>query len=141
MNYQKILIATLGGAVVFFFAGWIIWGMALAGTRAAHMTHYDGLMKPEGETQSFILIAVAMIVTALLYAIIYNRWAGIKTFATGAKAGAVIAVLAGLSSGIMSMAMMNLLDWTLVGIDVVGNLIWGALGGGAIGWILGRGDD
>ncbi len=141
MNVQKIILGTLGGAVVFFFAGWLIFGMALMGTRAAHTTHYDGLMKPEGATEGFVLIAIAMIVTALLYTIIFNRWAGIKTFATGAKAGALIAVLGGLASGIMSMAMMNLFDWTVIGLDVVGNLIWGALGGGAIGWILGRGDD
>ncbi len=138
MNYQKLLLATIGGAIVFFLAGWLIWGFALAGLHEEHTTVYEGFRKA---APSWGLLAVAQIVTALLYAIIYNRWAGIKTFATGAKAGAVIAVLTTLGTDLVNIAFLNWYDWTVVITNIVGAAIWGALGGGAIGWILGRGDD
>ena len=138
MNFQKIILATLGGAVVFFLAGWLIWGIALAGIHAEHTTVYEGLQKT---MPSMVLVAAGQIVIALLFAIIYHRWAGIKTFATGAKAGALIAVLTTLSQDLMNMAFLNLYDWTVVITNIVGSLIWGAVGGGVIGWILGRGDD
>ena len=81
-----------------------------------------------------------MVVSAFLFTLIYQRWAGIKTFVTGAKAGAILAALIGLSSELMILAEYNIIDSTIVATNVIGNLVWGALGGGVIGWILGRGD-
>lgn len=138
MNYQKLLLSTLGGAVTFFFAGWIIWGFGLMSIQQSHTKNYDGLMN---EMPNMGLMAVSMIATALAYSLIYHRWAGIKTFRTGAIAGAVLAALLGLGHGLMMMASMDLIDSTVVLTDLIGNILWGALGGGVMGWILGRGDD
>ena len=129
MNYTKLLLATLGGTVAFFLAGWVIWGIVLEPIMADHYIHYDGLRK---EVPNMMLMILAMLVTALLYAIIFHRWASISTFATGAKAGAIISLLAGLGTSLMFMSMMNWADWTVVFSDVVGNLIYGAIGGGVI---------
>ena len=126
MNYQKILLGTLGGAVVMYLAGWVIWGMALKGVQGNE------------DPSSMLHLILAMVVTALLYTIIFNRWASISTFNTGAKAGAVIAILAGLGQDLMGMAFTSSMDMTTLLTNVAGNLVWGALAGGAIGWILGR---
>ena len=134
---QKTVLATLGGAIVFFIAGFLIWGLALANFQAAHKTTTAGVVKTEAD---FILIIAAMLVSAFLFTLIFQRWAGIKTFATGAKAGAILAALIGLSSELMILAEYNIIDSTIVATNVIGNLVWGALGGGVIGWILGRGD-
>lgn len=136
MDLSKILLATLGGAFVFFLLGWIIWGFALYGIHEANTITYEGLQK---EYPDLILIAVSMVFQALLYSIIFNRWAGISTFASGAKAGALIAGLSGFGYSLMMMASMNLINFTVAGTDLFGNLLWGAIGGGVIGWILGRG--
>ena len=82
-----------------------------------------------------------MIVYGFLYSYIFHRWAGIKTFMGGAKAGALLAVVMGLGTGLMWLAMMNLINTTVVATDIIGNLIWGGLGGGAIGYILGMGEE
>ncbi len=135
MNIKKLSIATLVGAVVFYLAGFLIWGIALDGLQNDHLTHYEGLGK---EMPDMLPMILSMVCTALLYAIIYEKWAGIRTFMTGAKAGALIALLVGLGHSLLMMSMMNLIDWTIVFSDVVGNLVWGALGGGVIGWMLGK---
>jgi hypothetical protein len=138
MNIQKILLATLGGGIALFIAGWLIWGFGLAGLHQAHTTSYEGLQKA---VPDMILLVIGQLLWGLLLAVIFNRWAGIKTFATGAKAGAVIAMLATLAADMMNMSMLNWYDWTVVGTNVIGSLVWGAIGGGVVGWILGRGDD
>ena len=137
MNYQKLLLATLGGAIVFFFAGWLIWGFALYGFYDANTMKYEGLSP---EMPNMIYMSASMIVHALLFSYIFLQWAGIKTFVGGAKAGALLAVLMGLGMGFMMLAQMNLINMNIVLVDIVGNLIWGALGGGVIGYILGRGN-
>jgi len=138
MNYQKMLISTLAGAVVFYFAGFLIWGIALSGIQESHSVNYDGLAR---EAPDMVAMALSMIASAFLFAYIFDRWAGIKTFVTGAKAGALLAVFIGLGHGLLMHSMMNLIDYTVIATDVVGNAIWGALGGGVIGYLLGRGED
>lgn len=135
MNWKSILIATLLGAVAMFFLGWIIWGFGLMSIQQSHTIQYDGLTP---DYPNMVYMAISMIFTALLYAIIYNRWAGIKTFRTGAIAGAIITALSGLGYGFMMLASFNLIDFTVVLTDLVGNLIWGGLAGGVIGWALGK---
>lgn len=138
MNYQKMLLSTLAGGVVFYFAGWLIWGMALAPIQDGHMVNYEGLSK---EMPDMVPMVISMFVTAFMFYYIFDRWAGIKTFVTGAKAGALLAVLMGLGHGLLMHSTMNLIDYTVIGTDLIGNAVWGALGGGVIGWLLGRGNE
>ena len=138
MNVQKLLLATLAGTVVFYFAGWIIWGMVLGPIQSGYMVDHQNL---HHEMPNMVFLVLSMLVHAFLFAYIFEKWAGIKTFKTGAKAGALLAVLLGLGFGFMMMAMMNLYSIHVPLIDIVGNLVWGALGGGVIGWMLGRGEE
>ncbi len=137
MDLKKIGLATLGGGVTLFLTGFLVWGIVLDKLHQDHVTQYEGLVK---EIPNMALLGVAMVVFALLLAIIYERWANISTFRTGAIAGGLIAVLVGLNQGIMTMAFQNLFDWVIVGTDIFGNMVWGGLGGGVIGWILGKFD-
>ncbi len=138
MDTKKLLIATLLGTLAMFFSGWLIWGVFIEPMKHSHVFECEGLY-PEAPRVG--LIAVAQVLTAFLWAYIYNRWAGISTFMTGAKAGVFLAVLFGLSYGIMTMAGTNLWNWTAVAMDLGGNIVWGGLSGGVIGWALGMGKD
>lgn len=135
MNAKQIGLATLAGTVAMFFGGWLIWGMALHNFQQSHTQVYEGL---QPEMPNMPLMVLSMVAFALLYSIIFDRWAGIKTFATGAKAGALIATLIGLGHDLMWVASANLIDGTVVGTNVIANLVWGALAGGVIGWVLGK---
>lgn len=135
MNVKNVSLATLGGAVVFFFAGWLIWGMFLENLMQNYMVEYTNLKKP---MPNMGWMVASMFVSAFLLSYIFDKWAGIKTFSSGAKAGALICVLIGLGHGFMAISTLNLMSIQAVGIELVGNLLWGALGGGTIGWILGK---
>jgi len=140
MNVGKIGLATLVGFIVMFLSGWLIWGFGIEPLHKKYAIDYPGLIL---EMPRLEFIAISTVLTALLWSIIYNRWAGIKTFGTGAKAGILIAVLSGLSIDLMTHSSMNLSNnlALVMGSNVAANLVWGALSGGAIGWMLGRGGD
>jgi len=87
---------------------------------------------------NFWLIALAQLPVALALAVVYHQWDGITSFVSGAKAGAFITTLFGLSSNLMMMAQMNLIDWWVLGTNVIGYIAWGGIGGGLIAWILNR---
>ncbi len=135
MDAKKTILGTLAGTVVMFLAGWAIWGFALFNIQKNHTQEYEGLMP---DMPNMLLMALSMVSAALLFTIIFDRWAGIKTFKTGAMAGAVIALLIGLNHDLMWLASANLIDGTVVLTNIVGNLVWGALAGGVIGWVLGK---
>ena len=137
MDAQKFTLATIAGAVVFFFAGYLIWGMALMNFHQSNTPEIPGLIK---NPPDMILIGLAMVVTAILFTLIFQRWAGIKTFKTGAIAGAIIAILMGFGNELMYMASTHMMSWPVILVDILGNAVWGALGGGVIGAMLGRGE-
>ncbi|MBT8219755.1 MAG: hypothetical protein KJP00_08020, partial [Bacteroidia bacterium] len=127
MDTQKFTLATIAGAVVFFFAGYLIWGIALMNFHQSNLPDIPGLVK---NPPDMVLIGLAMIVTAILYTLIFQRWAGIKTFKTGAIAGALLATLMGLGNELMQMSSTNMMTWPVILVDIIGNAVWGALGGG-----------
>lgn len=136
---SKVLLAALGGAVVAFLSGWVIWGMALEGffndnTAAAA----SGIMR--GENMFLWAIAVGCIAWSLLLALLYSRWAGISTFKSGAIAGAWIMFLVTLGSNMFTYAGMDIFNMNALIVDVIANAIQGALVGGVIGWALGYGN-
>ena len=96
----------------------------------------EGLVNESGS--AFVYIAISCFTTALLISVIFNRWANISTARSGAMAGAVIAALVGIVADTMVMGQYNLLDPIVLIINIFGNLAWGAIGGAAIGWLLGR---
>ena len=136
MNIQKILIGTIVGGIVLTLAGFLIWGLGLESIIQSHTKTYEGLANESGS--AFVYIAISCFTTALLISVIFNRWANISTARSGAMAGAVIAALVGIVADTMVMGQYNLLDPIVLIINIFGNLAWGALGGAAIGWLLGR---
>lgn len=138
MNIQKLLLGTVVGTIVYFIAGFLIWGFGLEQINQNFMVNYDGLMR---EMPNMGWMVASMAAHALLVSYIFIKWANIRTFASGAKAGALISVIAGLGSSAMMMATMNIMSYQVVFIDLIGNLVWGAIGGGVIGWLLGRGQE
>jgi hypothetical protein len=78
------------------------------------------------------------LVSALLLAYIFEKWAGIKTFVGGLKGGAIVFFLMSLSFQLMFMAFWNLTkNYIPFVADVVGSTVLGAIGGGVIGQVLG----
>ena len=134
MNWGKTLLAALVGGIIQFFLGWAIYGIALESTFAPSEEMAKCIMKP--------FVMWAMIVSCLawgfMFAYIFAKWAGIKTFGTGAVAGAIIAALVSLSVDMSMFSFYSFMSIQNIVIDIVAAAFISAITGGAIGWMLGR---
>lgn len=132
----RVLVAAVGGGITFFILGFVIYGLILESTvMKPNMIEYSGLMK---EMPNFAPLVLANIVSALLLAYIFDKWANIRTFVGGMQGGAVVWFLISLSFQLMFLAFMNLHKNYIPAIaDVLASTVMGAIGGGVIGLILG----
>jgi len=133
---SKTLVGGLLGGVAFFVLGWVIYGMLLGSMMESHSNM--SCMRPMADLSWPIMIA-ANLVWGLTFAYIFSK-ASIAGVSAGATQGAIIAVLIGLSFDLFLYGTTTLYpDMTVGGLDVIINLIMGAIGGAVIGWWYGRG--
>lgn len=138
MKIDKILIAGLVGGAVALLLGFLIFGMALSGFMEQNQGSATGVMKDQGDF-NWIAMILGHITYGLLLAVIFGRWANITTFATGAKAGAVIGFLIIFTTDMINYGSTNLLNLTGVIVDIVAGTIMTAIVGGVVALMLGRG--
>ncbi len=139
MNTNKILIAGIVGGVASFIFGWLIYGMLLANFWNANLV--SGVMKEPG-AEIMWAVVVASLFLGFFFAVIYGRWAGIKTFKTGAIAGLVIGLLmVGHISFVMYGTANYYANLTSLLVDIVAATAYSGLVGGVVGWMFGRGND
>lgn len=137
MDTNKILLAGLIGSVAAFFLGFLVYGVALAGFFESNLGSATGVMRADDE-MLWIPMIVGHLAWGFLIAIIYGRWANISTFATGAKAGAVIGALVGLTFDMINLGSTHIMNATGAMVDVLVMAIMTAIVGGVVGWFYGR---
>ena len=140
MSTKSLLLATLGGAVVTFLLGYLIYGNLMAGFFENNMGSATGVIIDPANfgAGNFIHIFLGHVAMALLLALIFGRWANISTFSTGLKAGAVIGLLMGAYYDLIGLGTANILTPTSAIADIVISGIMTAIGGGVVAWILGK---
>ncbi len=138
MSTSKILIAGIVGGIVALIIGFLLYGIALTSFFEANMGSASGVMKTE-EGLLWIPLILGHLAMGLLFAVIFGRWASISTFATGAKAGAVIGFLVSFAVGMINFATANIhnLNGTIANIAI--STVQSAIVAGIIAVILGRG--
>lgn len=132
----KVILAALGGGIISFLLGWLIFGVLAAGYYEANMVKYNGLMK---NPPDIWLILVANVVSALLLALIFDRWASITTFGSGLMNGMLIGFLVVLSFDLFLFATLHLYPLMILAMDVVLNTLLSGVTGGVVALILGYG--
>ena len=131
----KVLLAALGGGIVNWLLGALLYLLLLGSYFAEN--HGEGVMKDPVEMWAIIL---GCLFYGLLIAVIFDRWAQIKTAGTGAKAGAIIGLIASLAFNFWKLGDSYFFtSITPALIDCVVHTIMAAGTGAAAGWILGRG--
>ncbi len=132
--HTKFLTATLIRTIVGLAMGFLIFGLALAACIQENAS--------ANETQNMLWLVLGHIAFAVLLTIIFQRWAGIKTAGTGAKAGAIISLLFAIAYNWIYPGTTDLFPGGLVAtiIDALGVMIIWSITGAAIGWALGRGE-
>lgn len=139
MNTNKIITAGLVGAVVAFLLGFLVYGMALASFFEANSGSATGVYRGDDE-MLWIPMILGHITWGMLFALIYGRWATISTFATGAKAGAVIGFLVGATFDLINLGSTHISNSTAAIVDIIVMTVLSAIVGGVVGWFLGRGN-
>jgi hypothetical protein len=133
----KVLIAAVAGTVVSFLLGWLVFGMLLADFYKENMGSATGVMK---EPPLMWAIALSSFFWSLTYALIFHKWAGIKTLAAGATAGAWLTLLIAASFDFNLFGTTNIIgNLKAVAVDLVVNTVIGAIIGAVIGLVLGMG--
>ena len=131
----RVVAATIAGGITFMIVGFLIFGLALVDTMRAWTVQYPGLMK---EPPNFIALFLSNLAWAFLIAVIYERWAGIRTFQTGAIAGALIMFVTVVAIDLQYKAfMVILIGYMPMIVNALAGAIMGALAGGVVGTVLG----
>jgi hypothetical protein len=138
MNTKKFFIGTLAGGIVFFFLGYLIYGMALEGFFSRHSTAAQGSMKQMSEIVWWALI-LGNFASGALLSYIFLKLGNIGSFGSGASTGAAIGFFVALSIDLIHYATENGFDLTAMIVDVLVGVVMYAIVGGVIGALMGRG--
>lgn len=131
----RVVLATIAGGIVFFGLGFLIFGLALGETMKTWTVQYPGLMK---EPPNFIALGLANLAWAFLLAVIYECWAGIRTFKKGAIAGATIMFISVTAIDLQFKAFMAfIIGYVPIIVDALAGALMGGVAGGVIAAILG----
>jgi hypothetical protein len=134
MDIKKLLLGGLIGGISALIVGYLLFGIILADYMAENAAHTK---EPD-----MVWLVAGHLVYGILMTYIFSKWAGIKTAITGAKAGALIALLGGLAFNWIWHGVSDMFPGGCVAtlLDAAGGAVVWAIGGAAIGWFLGRGE-
>jgi hypothetical protein len=120
-----LLLSSVAGGIVYFLLGWLFYDVLFIN------------IYPSGEEENMISVFLGCLTYAVLIAYIYLQWANISLPVTGAKAGAVLGLLYGLSMNffIYSNMAFNVTNMLL---DILITIVCSAIIGGVIAWVIGK---
>lgn len=128
------VLAVLCGTVALFGLGYLIYEVL-----GFHSVNGSGVEAIASDEINFPAIIIMEVLYATLITIIFSRWAGIKTFVTGAQAGFIIGLFLGALPALEMFATTHdIIDITGVITGAVTFAVRFAVAGGVIGWLLGR---
>lgn len=136
MNWTKLSIGTLLGGVAYFFMGWAVYGLLLRNLFVGHELR-SSIAYAEEDFKIGLMVLSCLAMGAFL-SFIFIKWAGISTFVSGAKGGAIIAAFMSLIAGSALAAEYKVFDIQTTLYSVGADAICAAMAGGLIGWYLGR---
>ena len=134
MSSNRFVLAALAGGVVIFVAGFVLYTVVMADFFAANMGSAVGAMK---EQPDFVHLALGQLVLGLYLAVVIDKWARVGGLAAGLKIGAISGLLIGLGYDLTMFGVSNMANITATLVDPLVTVAQMALGGAAIGAVLG----
>ena len=128
MFTKQNLIATIVAAIVMFFLGYFIWGVATVSFFDDH-TLNDVIKDPP----DMLFIFISNLISAFALGTIYSKWSGNHGFGDGFNFGIWIGIFAGIGYALLWYATGEIMDLTGHVADGVATLIYFAIVGGVIG--------
>jgi hypothetical protein len=137
MDAKKRIMATLAGFVVFFFMGFLLYGMLLMDFFMANAGSATGVYREDAEMVWWAL-ALGNLLQSYLLVYIFSKWANITTFASGLQAGAMIGLILGLGYDLTMYGTSNISNLTATLVDPLVVAVMMGVTGGVIGLVLGK---
>lgn len=137
MNWTKLIIGTVIAGIIYFFLGWLVYGILLADA----MPLAEGMKelierKPEEMDMGMMILsclAWGLLLTYCLMKMGISNWQG------GGMQSAILAAIISLSVGAGMVAMYTYTNMQNTLIDVVANAVCSGISGAAAAWYLGQG--
>jgi len=133
----KFILAGIAGGIVFFFAGYLAYGVILANFSMTHEGPIKGVARDPAMI-SFLYLIIGNLLYGFLFAYIFSK-AGIKTVVKGTVSAAIIGFLISASYGFIQFSTTWLMGRTVVAVDAIAFAIVSAIAGAVIAWIAGMG--
>jgi hypothetical protein len=132
----RVLAATVAGGLVFYVLGFVLFGIILDPVMKNYMNEIPGLMKTP--MPDLIFLPLWNLSMAFLFAIVFEKWAGIRTFRGGLNAGFILMLIVTFIIDFNYIAFMNIFKGPVgVIIDIVAATALGTLAAGVVGAVLG----
>lgn len=134
---MRIALASFLGTITFFLFGWLVFEGLLGRFMAAHTTTLPGFRKA-GDASSMLFLFLSCVAYALLLAVVFERWAHVRSFTDGFLLGALVGTLVAYMTDLYWYSTSTFLRSLLpVVADVAAAALTVGLMGAVIGWYLG----
>ena len=133
MNTNKLIFGTLLGFVGYFMGGFLMYTIVFKDLLASTNPGMSGVQAEP----NIMVLAIGNLAASFLLTYIFEKWANIRTWMSGATAGLLIGALIAFSYDCMLLGTSTLMTWPGVFVDTLVYGIISAIGGALSGWILG----
>ncbi len=128
MFTKQNLIATIVAAIVMFFLGYFIWGLATVSFFEGH-TINDVMKDPP----DMMFIFISNLVSAFALGTIYSKWSSNHSFGDGFNFGIWVGIFAGIGYALLGYGTGEIMDLTGHLVDGIVSMIYFAIVCGVIG--------
>jgi membrane associated rhomboid family serine protease len=132
----RVLAATVAGGLIFYVLGFVLFGIILDPVMKNYMNEFPGLMKTP--MPDLVFLPLWNLAMAFLFAIVFEKWASIRTFVGGLKGGFLLMLIVTFIIDFNYLAFMNLFKGPIgVIIEIAASTALGTLAAGVVGAVLG----
>lgn len=135
MNFAKLLIGSIAGAVTTFILGWIIFGMLLMDFMNSHPGLAGNIGKAEPD---YLYLIIGNVAAGLMFSYIFLK-ASINSLGSGFINGGIIGLLMSVANNCIWYSTSTALSKMSMAADVAGTTVMFAISGAVIGLVLGMG--
>lgn len=134
MDIKKLAVGGIVGGILFFFLGWLLYGMLLMDFMNSHPGVVSGYNK---ETPDWLYLIIGNLLAGLAMAYIFIK-ANINTLMGGLIMAAVVGLLIAASYDCSIYATTNLFSKKLMLADVLASTVIWAVSGAIVGMLMGK---
>jgi uncharacterized membrane protein len=134
MNIKKFIIGGIVAGILFFFLGWLIYGIALMDFMKSHPGTMSGFDKAAPD---MLWLAIGNLLSGFLMAYIFSR-ANVNSLTNGLITGAIVGLLMAASYDCMNYGLTNLLSKRMMLADVLAATVLSGITGAITGWVMGK---